>query len=80
VNHLFPDGTLAEEKINPVPHKAKSAPARREFLKFASLAALGLKLPELPLRRLLGAERSGELLVYAGTYTPARVREYIFIG
>jgi 6-phosphogluconolactonase len=52
--------------------KADSAPARREFLKFAGLGALGLTLSRLPFTRVLGAERAGELLVYVGTYTTGK--------
>jgi 6-phosphogluconolactonase len=52
--------------------KADRAPARREFLKFAGLGALGMTLSELPFARVLGAERSGELLVYVGTYTTGK--------
>ena len=37
--------------------------ARRDFLKFAGLGALGLTLPQLRFGRVLGAERSGELRV-----------------
>lgn len=55
-----------------VVQKADSAPARREFLKFAGLAALGPILPEYPFGRVLGAERTGELLVYVGTYTTGK--------
>jgi 6-phosphogluconolactonase len=44
-----------------------SALARREFLKIAGLSTLSLVLPEHAYG--LGAERSGELLVYVGTYT-----------
>jgi 6-phosphogluconolactonase len=47
-------------------------PARREFLRFAGLSALGLTLSELPFARVLGAKRSGELLVYVGTYTTGK--------
>jgi len=53
-------------------HKADNAPARREFLEFAGLAALGLILPEVPFARVLGAKRIGELLVYVGTYTTGK--------
>jgi 6-phosphogluconolactonase len=52
--------------------KADSAPARREFLRFAGLGALGLTLSRLPFTRVLGAERAGELLVYVGTYTTGK--------
>ena len=52
--------------------KADSAPARREFLRFAGLGALGLTLSRLPFARVLGVERAGELLVYVGTYTTGK--------
>jgi 6-phosphogluconolactonase len=52
--------------------KADSAHARREFLKFAGLGALGLTLSEFSLARELGAKRAGELLVYVGTYTTGK--------
>ena len=48
--------------------KTDRAPARREFLRFAGLGALGLILPA----RVLGAKRSGKLLVYVGTYTAGK--------
>ena len=48
--------------------KADRAPARREFLRLAGLGALGLMLPA----RVLGAKRSGKLLVYVGTYTAGK--------
>jgi 6-phosphogluconolactonase len=53
-------------------HKADKAPARREFLKFSGLAALGLILPQLPNARVPGAKRTGEVLVYVGTYTTGK--------
>jgi 6-phosphogluconolactonase len=49
--------------------KIDSAPARREFLRLAGLGALGLTVP---LTRVWGAERNGELLVYVGTYTSGK--------
>jgi 6-phosphogluconolactonase len=52
--------------------KADRAPARREFLKFAGLGALGLTLSELPFARVLAGQRNGELLVYVGTYTTGK--------
>jgi 6-phosphogluconolactonase len=52
--------------------KPNSAPARREFLKFAGLGGLALVMPKLPLARVLGADRTGELLVYIGTYTAGK--------
>jgi 6-phosphogluconolactonase len=55
-----------------VTSKADSAPARREFLRFAGLSALGLTLSRLPFTRVLGAGRAGELLVYVGTYTTGK--------
>src|SRR5260370_40717908 len=63
---------LTEEKIKLVIPKPDSAPARREFLEFAGLAALGLTLPELPFARVLSAKRTGALLVYVGTYTTGK--------
>jgi 6-phosphogluconolactonase len=72
MDHLFPDGPLAEEKIKPVAHEADTAPARRDFLRLAGLAALGTILPELPFGRGLGAARAGGLLVYVGTYTTGK--------
>lgn len=53
-------------------HKRDNAFARRDFLRFAGIGALGLTLSELPLAPVLGAERSGELLVYVGTYTTGK--------
>ena len=50
--------------------KTDSAPARREFLKFAGLGALGLMLSELPFAR--GVASAGELLLYVGTYTTGK--------
>ena len=53
-------------------HKTLSyALLRREFLKIAGLGVLGLALPELAFGHL-GAPRSGELLVYVGTYTSGK--------
>jgi 6-phosphogluconolactonase len=49
--------------------KDDSAVARREFLKFAGLGALGLTLP---FGGALGAKPNGELLVYVGTYTTGK--------
>jgi len=65
-------GNLTEEKFKPLIPKADRLPARREFLKFAGLSALGLTLSELPFVRVPGAARSGELLVYVGTYTTGK--------
>jgi 6-phosphogluconolactonase len=45
------------------------APARREFLRFTALSALGLMLPERSFARVWGAN---ELLVYVGTYTSGK--------
>lgn len=53
-------------------HKTDGAPARREFLSFAGLGALGLMLPEPSFARVLGAKRAGELAVYVGTYTTGK--------
>ena len=50
-------------------YQAANATARREFLRFAGLSALGLTLSTLP---VWSAERSGELLVYVGTYTTGK--------
>ncbi len=44
--------------------------ARREFMKIASVGALGLALPEHTL--VSGAPRSSELLLYVGTYTSGK--------
>jgi 6-phosphogluconolactonase len=52
--------------------KDDSAPLRREFLRFAAVGALGLTLSKLPFNRGLGAERTGELLAYVGTYTTGK--------
>jgi 6-phosphogluconolactonase len=46
-----------------------STPARREFLRFTALGALGLMLPEHPFAPVRGAN---ELLVYVGTYTSGK--------
>lgn len=48
--------------------KIDNALARREFLKFAGVGALGLTLSEFS----LGAKPAGELLVYVGTYTTGK--------
>ena len=54
-------------------HKTLSyALARREFLKIAGLGTLGLALPELAFAHVSGTPRSGELLVYVGTYTTGK--------
>jgi 6-phosphogluconolactonase len=53
-------------------YKADKAFARREFLRFAGLGALGLTLSELRFVRVPGAERSDEMLVYVGTYTTGK--------
>jgi 6-phosphogluconolactonase len=45
---------------------------RREFLKVAGLASLGLTLPHSTFARVLDGERAGELLVYVGTYTAGK--------
>ena len=63
---------LREEKIKTLVPKADSAPARREFLEFAGLAALGSILPKLSFASVLGANREGELLLYVGTYTTGK--------
>lgn len=53
-------------------HKPNNAPERRDFLKLAGLAAMGVTLPELRLDRVWEAESNGELLVYVGTYTSGK--------
>jgi 6-phosphogluconolactonase len=56
-----------------VDHKTFShAPARREFLRIASLSMLGLTLPRVALAQLPSAELSTEFLVYVGTYTSGK--------
>jgi len=63
---------LRGEQFKTVDHKTLSyALLRREFLKIAGLGVLGLALPELAFGHL-GAPRSGELLVYVGTYTSGK--------
>jgi 6-phosphogluconolactonase len=57
------------EKTHSVICEVAKAPARREFLRFAGLGALGLALPKPTFRFGSNAERNGELLVYVGTYT-----------
>jgi 6-phosphogluconolactonase len=52
--------------------KSERLPARRDFLKFSGLGSLGLMLSALPFGRVYGAKRSGELLVYVGTYTTGK--------
>ena len=53
-------------------HKADDAPARRQFLRFAGLGALGLTLSDIRFARVFSASRSRELLVYVGTYTTGK--------
>lgn len=53
-------------------HKPDNTLARREFLKFSSLAALGLILPEPHFAHVPRAKRTGELLLYVGTYTTGK--------
>ncbi len=53
-------------------HTTNNASARREFLRFAGLGALGLTMSELPVARLLDAKRAEELLLYVGTYTTGK--------
>ncbi|MFS8087189.1 MAG: lactonase family protein, partial [Acidobacteriota bacterium] len=60
-------------------HKADDSSARREFLKLAGLASLGLILPGLPVARALGAKHAGEVLVYVGTYTTTGKSEGIYL-
>jgi 6-phosphogluconolactonase len=55
-----------------VTNKRVYAFARREFLRFGGLGALGLSLTKFRFTRVLGAERSGEMLVYVGTYTTGK--------
>jgi 6-phosphogluconolactonase len=52
-----------------VDHKFGSASSRRDFLKIAGLAALGVTLPELRPARAWANQSPGEVLVYVGTYT-----------
>ena len=52
--------------------KIDGAPARRRFLKVAGLGALGLMVPGLSLARIWSPRRSGELLLYVGTYTSGK--------
>lgn len=47
-------------------HKSNRASERREFLKLAGLATMGLTLPKFTFAR------DGELLVYVGTYTTGK--------
>src|SRR5205807_946114 len=49
-----------------------NVPARREFLRFAGLGALGVTLPYLHFARGLGAKHSERLLLYVGTYTTGK--------
>ena len=50
--------------------KLGNAPARRKFLRIASLGTLGLAVPELSFASVWRAQRS--LLVYVGTYTSGK--------
>jgi 6-phosphogluconolactonase len=59
-------------ETKPVIPKADNPPARREFLRVAGLGALGLISSKLSFARVFGAERTGELLVYVGTYTTGK--------
>ena len=52
--------------------KLDRAPARRKFLRFAGVGALGLMLPDLSIARVWSARRAGELMVYVGTYTSGK--------
>lgn len=52
--------------------KIDSVPARRKFLRFAGLGALGLMVPDLSFARAWSERRAGELLVYVGTYTSGK--------
>jgi 6-phosphogluconolactonase len=56
-------------KTKAVTHQVDKAPRRRQFLKFASLGALGLTLSNL---RFARAARADELLLYVGTYTTGK--------
>jgi 6-phosphogluconolactonase len=49
-----------------VVHKSNSAPERRDFLKLAGLATMGLTLPKFSFAG------GGELLLYVGTYTSGK--------
>jgi 6-phosphogluconolactonase len=52
--------------------KPDNAPARREFLEFAGLAALGSILPKFSFASVPGTNDKGELLLYVGTYTTGK--------
>lgn len=60
------------KKTKYVSPKVDNASSRRDFLRFASLGALGLTLTELPFPHVLGAESANDLLVYIGTYTTGK--------
>jgi 6-phosphogluconolactonase len=63
---------LRGEKPKTVHHLTlRRALARREFLQIAGLGTLGLALPGLAFAQV-GVPRSGELLVYVGTYTTGK--------
>src|SRR5204863_1144338 len=65
--------TEAQQGENkPLILKTNRALARREFLRFAGLGALGLTLSEVSFARGLGVKPTGELLVYVGTYTTGK--------
>src|SRR5436305_15162064 len=71
LDRLLACQSLTEENIKRVVHKSNSAPQRREILKFAGLAALGVTLPKIAFARPWSAE-SRELLIYVGTYTTGK--------
>ncbi|MEP6743515.1 MAG: lactonase family protein [bacterium] len=63
---------ISHRKSKRVIRKIDDPSTRREFLKLAGLAGLGLMLPALPFARVPGSKLSGELLFYVGTYTTGK--------